>query len=68
MASSPGEIHEALEAVAVRRNSAIIDPPANASKADITLTRKSLLAFLDEIEGDTSVCEVREALEDYPNG
>jgi hypothetical protein len=70
MASSPGEIHDALEAsVETRRaRQGFRGEHANPAPRDIALKRRALLAFLDEIEGDTSVCEVREALEDYRNG
>ena len=59
------EIHEALEACAIRRSSSFCDPPATASKRDVLLLRRTLLRFLDEIDGDMSVSEVRAELEEY---
>ncbi|MEW5422692.1 hypothetical protein [Amorphus sp. 3PC139-8] len=64
MPSTPDEIQDALWAAAPRdtsygRRSDAAGPSRNA----IALTRRSLMAFLDEIEADTTVGEIREALE-----
>ena len=60
------EIHEALEATATgRKQGRMYDARANASKVDILNRRDSLMRFLEEIDGEISVAELRDALEQY---
>jgi hypothetical protein len=55
------EIWEALESTAnVRGEKRVI-----TSKNELELHRRYLLKFLDELDADLSVAEVREALEAY---
>jgi hypothetical protein len=58
---------EALEATTVTPRSGGFDTPAsaNASRRSILAHRDSLLRFLGELDGDMTVSELREALEDY---
>ncbi|WP_020178065.1 hypothetical protein [Methylopila sp. M107] len=62
---SAEEIWEALESHANCRRDRPLRPRATASNGEINLLKKSLLDFLEEIDGDVMVAEVREALEDY---
>lgn len=59
------DIIEALEASAPNSATAAIDPRANASRRDVLTHRDRIMRFLDELDGDLSVSEVRSALEDY---
>ncbi|NTG94220.1 hypothetical protein G6L92_15755 [Agrobacterium rhizogenes] len=62
----PQEIFDALEATTGgRKQGALWNARANASRNDILNHRDSLLRFLEEIDGDISVADLREALEDY---
>ncbi|MBO9099972.1 hypothetical protein J5287_11905 [Rhizobium sp. K1/93] len=62
----PQEIYEALEATAAgRKQGRMCDARANASKTDILNRRDSLMRFLEEVDGDLSVAELRDALEQY---
>lgn len=61
------EIADALESTAPNRgNRGRFGDPATASPADVRLYRDTLLRFLEEIDGDLSVSELRLALENYP--
>jgi hypothetical protein len=59
------DVWDALEATTPNRSRATVDPPANASRRDVTLYRDTLLRFLSELDAELSVGEIREALEEY---
>lgn len=62
----PQEIFDALEATTTgRKQTRASFPIANAERRDILNHRDGLLRFLEEIDGDLSVSELREALEEY---
>lgn len=65
MAASHQDVFDALEATTIGRKQHSWDYKANPSQRDILNHRDSLLRFLEEIEGDLSVLELREALEEY---
>lgn len=60
------DIIEALESTAAnRRDRGGISDPRSPDRADIRLWRDRLVRFLEEIEGDLTVGEIIEVLEDY---
>ena len=60
------EIIEALESTANNRNDrGRIGDPATSDKADIILWRNNLMRFLEELDGDLTIEDLRDALEDY---
>ncbi|WFS01618.1 hypothetical protein [Rhizobium tumorigenes] len=62
----PQEIYEALEATATgRKQGRMYDARANASKTDVLNRRDSIMRFLEEVDGELSVAELRDALEQY---
>lgn len=65
MAASHQDVFDALEATTTGRKQYGWDYKANASRRDILNHRDALLRFLEEIKGDLSVSELREALEEY---
>jgi hypothetical protein len=62
------EIWDALEALAIPKKSGFIGVGANATKREITNQRDHLMRFLDQLDGDLSVAELREALDNYEGG
>ena len=63
--ATASDVWEALEATAQTPGSGILDK-ANASRRSILSHRDFLMRFLDEVNADISVAELREALEEYP--
>lgn len=63
--ATTGNVWEALEATAQTPGSGILDK-ANASRRSILNHRDYLMRFLDEVDAEISVAELREALEEYP--
>ena len=62
----PDEILEALESTAPNRGDrGRIGDRRVASGPDVRLWRDQLLRFLGELDGDATVQQVREALEEY---
>ena len=59
------DVIEALESSAPNTDKHRIDPRANSSKRDVLNWRDVVMRFLDDIDGDLTVFEVRTALEDY---
>lgn len=61
------DIWQALEATTGGRlrDGLQIGRPANASARDVLNHRDYLMRFLNEIDGNLSVAEVRDALEEY---
>ena len=60
------QVFETLEASACpNRQGRTIGVPANARRRDILNTKRSLLHFLENLEGGMSVAELRDCLEDY---
>ncbi|WP_223478715.1 hypothetical protein [Oricola indica] len=60
------QIWEALESSApLPRKSSAFGQRATPERSAILAQRKHLLGFLENIDGDLSVAELREALEDY---
>lgn len=68
---SKNQIFEALEAFAPvkkMRRSFQLEGTDIASNEEILAFRDTLIRFLDELDGDLSIIELREALEEYkPN-
>lgn len=64
-AAAASDVWEALEATAQVPGSGILDK-ANASRRSILNHRDYLMRFLDEVNAEISVAELREALEEYP--
>jgi hypothetical protein len=61
------DIWDALEATANRKKTGSFDSQI-ASRRDVLNHRDYLMRFLEEIDGEKSVAEVREALENWvPN-
>ena len=59
------DIIEAMESTASNsKDRGQIGSPAIASPTDIVFWKRALLRFLDELDGELSVSEVRQALED----
>lgn len=63
--ATASDVWEALEATAQAGGSGILSR-ANASRRSILNHREYLMRFLDEVDADISVAELREALEEYP--
>lgn len=61
------EVWDALEATAINSNAGRMGRQ-NASQEEIARYRDLLLRFLEEIGGDISVADLREALEEYAEG
>lgn len=59
------DVWEALEATASTPDSSRFMSPANASRRSIFNHRDYLMRFLTEVDGELSVAELREALEEY---
>lgn len=60
------EIIDALESTAGnRKNHGRIGDPAVPDKQDITDWRNRLMRFLEELDADITVGEIRSVLEDY---
>lgn len=59
------DIWEALEATATNGSREMVSKRAVVTKNEIALHRRTLLHFLEEIDGDLTVSELREALESY---
>ncbi len=57
------EIDDALELAAGMRLRSGIDADRSASKGDIAVTRKQILLFLESLDADLTVGEIREYLE-----
>lgn len=64
-AATESDVWDALEATAIQRAAGFV-VPANASRRSILNHRDYLMRFLNEVDADISVAELREALEDYP--
>lgn len=61
------EIWEALEnsALSRREKRAFVDPAHLPNRSDVAVHKTTLLRFLEELDGASSVEDVREALGDY---
>ena len=59
------DIWDALESTATNSDRKLIDPRANASKRDVRLWRDHIMRFLDELDAELTIGEVREALSEY---
>lgn len=59
------DIWQALEVTALAPTSTRLDSSTVASKRTVVNHRDTLMRFLTEVEGDMTVAEVREALEEY---
>lgn len=60
------EIIEALESTAGnRKERGRIGDPGVGDKQDVILWRNHLMRFLEEIDGDLTVDEIKSVLEDY---
>jgi hypothetical protein len=57
------EVESALELAAGMRLRSGIDAARTASKGDIAVTRKQILLFLESLDADLTVGEIREHLE-----
>lgn len=57
------EIEEALELAAGMRLRSGIDAARTVSKSDLAATRKQILLFLESLDADLTVGEIREHLE-----
>ena len=57
------EIDDALELAAGMRLRSGIDTNRSASEGDIAVTRKQILLFLESLDADLTVGEIREHLE-----
>lgn len=57
------EVEAALELVAGMRLRSGVDAARTASKGDIAVTRKQILMFLESLDADLTVGEIRECLE-----
>lgn len=63
--ATASDVWEALEATAQAGGAGGILSKANASRRSILNHRDYLMRFLDEVNAELSVAELREALEDY---
>lgn len=59
------QVWASLESIGVARKDSFNQKSVNASKHEITLQKRKLMEFLDNIDGSFSVMEVREALDNY---
>jgi hypothetical protein len=59
------DVWDALESSALPPGWPQVSPPATATRESVLNRRDMLMRFLEEIDGDLSVADVREALEDY---
>ena len=59
------DIWGALESTATNSDRKMIDPRANASKRDVRLWRDHIMRFLDELDAELTIGEVRETLSEY---
>ncbi len=59
------EIHDALESTAPNKKAGRSFERVTPNRQDIISHKNYLLHFLEEIEGDISVSELRDALEEY---
>lgn len=58
-------VWDALESSAMPPGWPNVSPPASPTREAVLGKRDALMRFLDEIDGDLSIAELREALEDY---
>jgi len=61
---NPTDIIEALENAAPN-SAGRIDAPANASRRDILNYKRSLMRFLEELDAELTIGEIRSVLEEY---
>lgn len=57
------DVQDALELAAGTRIRSGMDRPQSASAGDVAVTRKQILLFLESLEPDMTVGEIREELE-----
>lgn len=59
------QVHEALESTALNTDNAYIAKRSTVKKREILNHRDTIMRFLEELDAEMSIGELREALEHY---